>query len=228
MSYISAVNVIKAVAEAVNPSGIFVHGRTWDASLEFDSANGQVFLYPFTGTVDMNNHYFENWNVVMGFYFQDTQDSTNEYRQDLIQNADILTRLFLATIYPIEGINIEGIRIEPKYRQMAGTYSGMILNFNFQTVTDLCSITVDDIIIPPVETLCEAVRACVGNVEPLEFYGANTTAYVKTELIGKELIIVSTDGRIRKNADYTFNSTTGTITFISNILPQQPIKIVYK
>ena len=85
MSYISAVNVIKAVAEAVNPSGIFVHGRTWDASLEFNNLDQQIFLYPFTGTVDMNNHYFENWNIVMGFYFQDTQDSTNEYRQDLIQ-----------------------------------------------------------------------------------------------------------------------------------------------
>lgn len=228
MSYISAVNVIKAVAEAVNPSGIFVHGRTWDASLEFNSDDSQVFLYPFTGTVDMNNHYFENWNIVMGFYFQDTQDSTNLYRQDLIQNADILARLFLATIYPIEGIFIENIRIEPKYRQMAGTYSGIILNFSLQTVTDLCSITVDDIIIPPVETLCEAVRACVGNVTALEFSGENTATYTKSELIGKEVLLVATDGRIRKSSDYTFDTLTGEVEFISVIQSAQKIYILYK
>lgn len=228
MSYISAVNVIKAVAEAVNPDGIFVHGRTWDASLEFNNLDKQIFLYPFTGTVDMTNSYFENWNIVMGFYFQDTQDSTNEYRQDLIQNADILARLFLATIYPVEGINIESIRIEPRYRQMGGTYSGMILNFSLQTVTDLCSITVDDIIIPPVQTLCEAVRACVGNVTALEFSGANTTTYVKTELIDKEVLLVATDGRIRKSSDYTFDTLTGEVEFISVIQSAQKIYILYK
>jgi hypothetical protein len=205
-----------------------VHGRTWDASLEFNSDDSQVFLYPFTGTVDMNNHYFENWNIVMGFYFQDTQDSTNLYRQDLIQNADILARLFLATIYPIEGIFIENIRIEPKYRQMAGTYSGMILNFSLQTVTDLCSITVDDIIIPPVETLCEAVRACVGSVTALEFSGENTATYTKSELIGKEVLLVDTDVRIRKSSDYTFDTLTGEVEFISVIQSAQKIYILYK
>ncbi len=76
------------------------------------------------------------------------------------------------------------------------------------------------------QTLCEAVSACVGTLIKLEFSGDGSDSYIKTELIGKQLYVVSTDGRLRKSADYTFNSTTGGIEFISNINPNQTIIIL--
>lgn len=223
MSYYSAVQTIRAVSEAVNPDGIFVHGRTWDASLNFNEADQQIFLYPFTGALDLTNHYFESWNIVMGFYFQDTQDSTVEYREQLIKNSDILTRLFLVTLDNLDGLEISGIRVEPKYRQMSGTYSGYILNFVLGTTTDLCSITVDDVIIPPAETLCEAVRACVGSTPLLVTFDttAGQTDYTASDVpdlalaVGKEIKLVTMDGSILTTDFRSWDDTTFTISNVT-------------
>lgn len=160
MSYIQAVNIIKGVSEAVNPDGIFVHGRTWDASLEFSNLDIQIYLYPFTGNVDVNNSYYETYQITMGFYFQDTQDSTNEDRQALIQRADNLTRNFLNTLNVVEGVEVSGSRVEPSYRQMAGTYTGYILSFTLGIDTNTCGGEVEPDI-PTLETFCEKVDDCL-------------------------------------------------------------------
>lgn len=160
MSYIQAVNIIKGVSEAINPDGIFVHGRTWDASLEFSNLDIQIYLYPFTGNVDVNNSYYETYQITMGFYFQDTQDSTNEDRQALIQRADNLTRDFLNTLNVVEGVEVSGSRVEPSYRQMAGTYTGYILSFTLGIDTNTCGGDVEPDI-PALETFCEKVDDCL-------------------------------------------------------------------
>lgn len=77
-------------------------------------------------------------------------------------------------------------------------------------------------------SFCDAVKSCVGNVLSLEFSGANTTTYVKTELVDKEVLLVATDGRIRKSSDYTFDTLTGEVEFISVIQSAQKIYILYK
>lgn len=160
MSYINAVNIIKGVAGTVNPDGLFVHGRTWDASLEFDNLDIQIYLYPFTGSVDLNNSYFETYQITMGFYFQDAPDSTNEDRQTLIQRADNLTRDFLASLNLVEGIEVSGVRVEPSYRKMAGTYTGYILSFTLGIDTNLCGGEVEPDI-PTLPTFCEKVDTCL-------------------------------------------------------------------
>lgn len=138
MSYLGAVNLIKSISETVNPTGIFLHGRGGDASLEFGDNDKQIYLYPITANVDLANHYFESWSVVMGFYFQDAPDSTPLEMQDLIAQADAMTTEFLNILNETEGIELSNSRKEPSYRQMAGTYTGYILNFTLKTTTDLC------------------------------------------------------------------------------------------
>ena len=160
MSYIQAVNIIKGVSEAVNPDGIFVHGRTWDASLEFSNLDIQIYLYPFTGNVDLNNSYFESYQITMGFYFQDAPDSTNENRQDLIQRADNLTREFLTTLNLVEGVEISNSRTEPSYRKMAGTYTGYLLTFTLGIDTNVCGGEVEPDI-PRLPAFCEKVKDCL-------------------------------------------------------------------
>lgn len=140
MSYLGVVNIIKTVSESVNPTGIFQHGRKWDASLNFNEADKQIYLYPITATVDLNNHFFESWSVTMGFYFQDAPDSTELDRQGLVEQADLMTTLFLDVLNEYETISILNVRKEPSYRQMAGTYTGYILSFTLNSTTDLCAL----------------------------------------------------------------------------------------
>lgn len=139
MSYQAVVNLIRNTCAEVNPTGFFQHGRTWDASLNFDEGNPQIYLYPLQNTVDIANSHYENWSVLMGFFFQDSQDSTTGQRETLISKADALQRTFIKAIDSAEGIAISGIRTEPKYRQMAGTYSGVLLAFTLGTTTDACA-----------------------------------------------------------------------------------------
>ena len=138
MSYLGAVNLIKSISETVNPTGLFEHGRRWDASLNFGENNKQIYLYPITANVDLANHYFESWSIAMGFYFQDAPDSTELDRQALIAEADVMVTEFLNLLNETESIELSNSRKEPSYRQMAGTYTGYILTFTLNTTTDLC------------------------------------------------------------------------------------------
>lgn len=160
MSYHGVVNIIRTVAQAINPDGFFQHGRTWDASLNFDEGNPQIYLYPLQNSIDESNHYYETWSVVMGFFIQDTQDSSPAEREEIIKNADILQRQFTTALNQIEGIEISAIRTEPKYRQMAGTYSGVLLNFTLGATTNICGDEAEMVIIEP-ETLCDKIDTCL-------------------------------------------------------------------
>lgn len=160
MSYHGVVNIIRSVSEAINPDGFFQHGRTWDASLNFDEGNPQIYLYPLQNSIDEANHYYETWSVVMGFFIQDAQDSTAAEREEIIKNADILQRQFTTALNQIEGIELSGIRTEPKYRQMAGTYSGVLLNFTLGATTNICGSEAEIVIIEP-ETLCDKIDTCL-------------------------------------------------------------------
>lgn len=140
MSYAGAVAIIKEKSETVNPSGLFQHSDKWKASLNFSDNNKQIYLYPITAGVDLTNHYYETWSIVMGFYFQDEQDSTPLQQQALITEADEMVTAFLNLMNEAEGIVISDARKEPSYRQMAGTYTGMLLSFTLNSTTDLCAL----------------------------------------------------------------------------------------
>lgn len=139
MSYAGAVALIKSQAEIVNPTGLFQHSDKWAASLNFTEINKQIYLYPISATVDLTNHYYESWSIVMGFYFQDAPDSTPLAQQAIITEADDMLTDFLDLMNLYEGIDISGARKEPSYRQMAGTYTGYILSFTLNSTTDLCA-----------------------------------------------------------------------------------------
>ena len=68
------------------------------------------------------------------------------------------------------------------------------------------------------------------SVNYLESIGNNTDTIVKTALVGKQVIQVSTDGRIRSiiNSEYTFTSSTGTTFLGSPVYSDQVIRWLYK
>lgn len=138
MSYLAVVDIIKNISEGLNPNGVFLNGRKWDASLEFSGNNCQVYLYPMTSTVDLQNNYLETWNCLMGLYFQDAPDSTPEQRELIIASAGNLAKEILIALNDTESIQIGQARLEPSYRQMAGTYTGYLMSFTLTMSEDIC------------------------------------------------------------------------------------------
>jgi len=57
--------------------------------------------------------------------------------------------------------------------------------------------------------------------------GTNHTSYQNNTLIGKSILLVTNDNVVRIPTDYTFNGTTGTIEFISNIEYGVVIQVLY-
>lgn len=83
-------------------------------------------------------------------------------------------------------------------------------------------------------SFCERVADCSPGVFSIDFYGNNTDRITKAELIGKEILMLSTDGIIRKKStntetrDYTPNSPTGETVFSSVVFDDQLINVLYK
>lgn len=139
MSYLAVVNIIKNISEGLNPNGVFLSGRKWDASLEFSSPNCQVYLYPMTSNIDLKNSYIETWNCLMGLYFQDAPDSTPEERDIIIASAGNLAQQILVALNTTSTIQIGTARLEPSYRQMAGTYTGYLMSFTLTIANNICT-----------------------------------------------------------------------------------------
>jgi len=67
-------------------------------------------------------------------------------------------------------------------------------------------------------------------VNYLESIGNDTNTITKTALVGKTVLQVSTDGRIRSilNSEYSFTSSTGVTVFGSPVYSDQVIRWLYK
>lgn len=139
MSYLNVVNSFRSIAAALNPSGVFEHCRSWDASLEFSSPNCHIFLYPLRWRTNKKAAFIDRYSVVMCFYFQDAPDSTNQQREIIIASAKNLWDSFYIQLDSVAGFQLDEARAEPKYRTMTGTYSGIITEFQLTTSTNICA-----------------------------------------------------------------------------------------
>lgn len=152
LTYQNIVDLIRIVATAVNPSGTFVHARRSDGSLEYPGAMPQIHLYPF----NISGNEGRQTELLIGFWQQDSPESSNEEREAIIAEMDILCREFLATLDDnYDTIQLTNIVSEPNYRQLAGTLSGYTLKF-----TLIGSLDCADIPNPPgtqCPTLCEQI-----------------------------------------------------------------------
>ena len=138
MAYQSFVDYIESVAQTVNPTGTFIHGRRIDGSIEYNAAMPQIHMYPFTTNVDVSNGYIETANMLIGFWFQDSPESSNEDREAIISQADVLCKNFIEQIVNEDEYEITGIRTEPQYQTIHGTLSGYALSFQLKGAFDPC------------------------------------------------------------------------------------------
>ena len=66
------------------------------------------------------------------------------------------------------------------------------------------------------------------DVYSITIIGNDSASYQNDSLIGATILFVTTDSAVRIPTDYSLNSTTGTLTFISPIDTDTVIQIIYK
>lgn len=131
LTYQNIVDIIRDTATTVNPTGTFVHARRSDGSLEYSGAMPQIHLYPFQVKGSNVNQAVEA-DLIIGFWKQDSPESSNEEREQIISDMDILQRAFKEELDETQTIELLNFVAEPNYRQLSGTLSGYIIRFTMR------------------------------------------------------------------------------------------------
>lgn len=132
MSYQSVVDIIRATAQTVNPAGFFVHGRRSDVTLHHNQPMPQISLLPVSTVADLGND-TERHTITMGFFRQDTPETSELEREAIIAEMDALSDSFLSNLFEIKTVQVGTVRKTPEYRQFAGTLSGYGVSFEITT-----------------------------------------------------------------------------------------------
>jgi len=110
----------------------------------------------------------------------------------------------------------------------------VILNFTVQLIGNADCFVVDVCSTPSGYTYNFDTPEVCQPTFTLQIQGDGTATYSETDLVGKEVLQVTTDGLVRNhNPDYTpwqveFTSATGTLAFGSDINSTQLIQVLYK
>lgn len=139
MAYQDAVNVVRNAAAAVNASGFFVHGRRSDGSINYDEAFPQIHLYPFTSSANIADNWVDIFDMQIGFWQQDSPESTPEEREAIIAEMDVLMRAFITELRNTSLVQIDTLTTEPQYRTLSATLSGYACRFRLTIVNVPCS-----------------------------------------------------------------------------------------
>lgn len=131
LTYQNIVDLVRDAATTVNPNGTFVHARRSDGSLEYDGAMPQIHLYPFQ-IKGSNVNQAKECDLIIGFWKQDSPASSNEEREQIISDMDVLQRSFAEELDGNQTIELLNFVAEPNYRQLSGTLSGYIIRFTMR------------------------------------------------------------------------------------------------
>ena len=139
MGYQTAVDVVRDAAQAVNASGFFVHGRRSDGSINYDEAFPQIHLYPFTSAANIADNWVDVFDMQIGFWQQDSPESTPEEREAIIAEMDALMRSFVTELRETPLVQIDALTTEPQYRTLSATLSGYACRFRMTIINNPCS-----------------------------------------------------------------------------------------
>lgn len=131
-TYNSIVTAILASAATVNPSGRNTDGRKIDISQSYDGAYPLINLYPFITQLD-NGGDNDSSGILLGFWMQDTPETTPEQRRALIAQMDDLSDSFLEDLEDSFMGQVNDLKKEPQYQFYSGTLSGYAVSFKLIT-----------------------------------------------------------------------------------------------
>ena len=124
-SYKQIVDACRTAAAAVNPTGEFGHGRVVAVSqASIEGTFPYIALYPFNTTGGSVDDATQRANpILIGFWEQDTPDSSMEEQEAIIDRMDTLADAFLLALSEI--IDVRNFTKEPQYQFYQGTASGV-------------------------------------------------------------------------------------------------------
>ena len=128
-------NIVNVCRDAT-PQGLrFIHGRLQDFTNEYSGTYPLVTLLPFTITDFRStpDSVFDNSNILVGFWHQDSPDTTPSQREAIIAAMDNLSDTFIDNLLDI-GIKLSNINKEPQYQMFQGTLSGFAISFRIDLV----------------------------------------------------------------------------------------------
>jgi hypothetical protein len=128
-------NIVNACRNAT-PKGLrFIHGRLQDFTNEYTGTYPLVTLLPFTVTDFRStpDAIFDNSNIVVGFWEQDSPDTTPEQREHIIASMDSLSDTFIDNLLD-SGVKLSNINKEPQYQMFQGTLSGFAISFRIDLI----------------------------------------------------------------------------------------------
>ena len=132
MDYQQTVNFFRSVAEKVNQSGHFVHGRRVDVAIDYDMPFPQIALLPIRSEPNRQNANITH-RIVLLFLDQDTPETSNEEREEIIQKMYVLLNTFMDELLENPLIQVTNEIITPEYRIMQATASGYSVSFTIPT-----------------------------------------------------------------------------------------------
>ena len=128
-------NIVNVCRDAT-PQGLrFIHGRLQDFTNEYSGTYPLVTLLPFTITDFRStpDSVFDNSNILVGFWQQDSPDTTPSQREAIIAAMDNLSDTFIDNLLDI-GIKLSNINKEPQYQMFQGTLSGFAISFRIDII----------------------------------------------------------------------------------------------
>jgi len=130
-------NIVDICRDAVPNDLRFIHGRLVDFSQGYSGTYPLITLLPFTITDARStpDNIFDNASLILGFWKQDSPDTTAEQREQLISETDLISDLFLNNILESNQIKLTNIQKEPQYQMFQGTLSGYAISFTISLIS---------------------------------------------------------------------------------------------
>lgn len=134
MTFSQVLNMIRDTANAVNPTGTFIHGRNSDAANASNLPYPRIHLYPFKQVREPLEPEKRTSNLMLAFVKADSGEQDEEERETIITEMDTLVDSFvdqLITDYKND-FEFTLINTEPLYQILEGV-SGYALEINIKT-----------------------------------------------------------------------------------------------
>lgn len=213
MKYNDVVTLIETVANAANPSGVFMHGRKFDASLEFNNVWPQIHLYPFKQRKDSNNENIIISEILMGFWQEDGHENTMQQKQAIIAEMDNMAIAFENAIRLL-GVQVLSFNKDPEYNTLISVASGVSVGFSLVSGvgcddTPLILCRASELLLNGIEFLTVAS----GTTQDILLLDQDDAPVTPLSVVGNTIKVTQGGGVLITNSDDTFSVTATPPTF---------------
>lgn len=134
MTFQQTLDAMRDAANAVNPTGHFIHGRNAAAANSSDESYPRIHLYPFIQERDPLDTEARTSDLLFSFVNIDSGAQDEDERETIISEMDVLVDAFLSELETTNENDIEfsSVRTEPQYQILEGV-SGYSLNLKIKT-----------------------------------------------------------------------------------------------